>query len=140
MTTPTTGRPQAIAWRHLLRHYLEMIAAMFVGMAVLGIAVRGALALTGLEFPGGDEWASVEMAAEMSVGMVVWMRYRGHGWASSLEMTAAMFAPLALLFPLLWLSVIAGGSLMLLEHVLMLPAMFLLMLRRRTEYGSAAHV
>lgn len=140
MTTPTTGRPQAIAWRHFLRHYLEMIAAMFVGMAVLGIAVRGALALTGLEFPGGDEWASVEMAAEMSIGMVVWMRYRGHGWASSLEMTAAMFAPLALLFPLLWLGAIAGGSLMLLEHVVMLPAMFLLMLRRRSEYGSAAHV
>ncbi|MFI0366850.1 hypothetical protein ACH35V_03160 [Actinomadura sp. 1N219] len=138
--TTRTERPHPIAWRHFLRHYLEMVAAMFVGMAVFGIAVQGLLALAGLEPPGGVEWGSLEMAAEMSAGMVVWMRFRGHGWASSLEMTGAMFAPLAVLFPLLWLGAVSGDSLMLLEHLVMLPAMFLLMLRRRDEYGSAAHV
>ncbi|TMR03690.1 hypothetical protein ETD83_10210 [Actinomadura soli] len=138
--TTRTGRPSTIGRRHFLRHYLEMIAAMFVGMAVFGIAVQGLLALAGLEPPGSAEWGSLEMAAEMSAGMVIWMRYRGHGWASSLEMTGAMFAPLAVLFPLLWLGVVSEGSLMLLEHLVMLPAMFLLMLRRRAEYGSAAHV
>ncbi|MFI0485391.1 hypothetical protein [Actinomadura sp. 9N215] len=138
--TTDTGRPRTIAWRHFLRHYLEMIAAMVVGMAVLGIAVRGLLTLADLEFPGGAEWSSLEMAAEMSAGMVIWMRYRGHGWASSLEMTGAMVAPLAVLFPLLWLGAIPGDSLMLLEHLVMLPAMFLIMLRRRAEYGSARHV
>ncbi|WUH98540.1 hypothetical protein OHR68_34320 [Spirillospora sp. NBC_00431] len=138
--TTRTARPRAIAWRHFLRHYLEMVAAMFVGMAVFGIAVQGLLPLAGLEVPGGEEWGSVEMAAEMSAGMVIWMRYRGHGWAGSLEMTGAMFAPLAVLFPLLWLGAVPAGSLMLLEHLVMLPAMFLLMLRRRAEYGSASHV
>ncbi|TDD35979.1 hypothetical protein E1287_12480 [Actinomadura sp. KC06] len=138
--TTRTDRPRTIAWRHFLRHYLEMVAAMFVGMAVFGIAVHGLLALAGLEPPGSVEWDSLEMAAEMSAGMVIWMRYRGHGWASSLEMTGAMFAPLAVLFPLLWLGAVSDDSLMLLEHLVMLPAMFLLMLRRRTEYGSVSHV
>ncbi|TDC98414.1 hypothetical protein [Actinomadura sp. 7K507] len=135
----TTDRPPATDWRRFLRHYLEMIAAMFVGMAVFGLAVQGVLTLAGLDAPGAEEWTSLEMAAEMSAGMVIWMRYRGHGWASSLEMTAAMFAPLAVLFPLLWLGAIPAGSLMLLEHLVMLPAMLLVMLRRRAEYGGATH-
>jgi flagellar biosynthetic protein FliP len=138
--TTTTGRPPTTAWRHFLCHYLEMIAAMLVGMAVFGIAVQGVLTLAGLEAPGREEWTSLEMAAEMSAGMVIWMRYRGHGWASSLEMTAAMFAPPALLFPLLWAGAVPAGSLMVLEHLVMLPAMFLVMLRRRAEYGGASHV
>ena len=41
------------------------------------------------------------MAIDMSVGMAAWMRLRGHGWASTLEMCAAMFVP-ALLVPLVW--------------------------------------
>lgn len=123
---------------HFLRHYLEMVAAMFVGMLVLGAAVRGVLALAGVDYSMTryPEAASLEMAFDMSVGMVVWMRYRGHGWASSMEMTGAMFAPLLVLFPLLWLDVIDAESLMLLEHLAMLPLMFLIMLRRRDEYGS----
>ncbi|MDF5752714.1 hypothetical protein [Spongiactinospora sp. TRM90649] len=128
------------AWWHFLRHYLEMIAAMFVGMAILGGATRGVLALMGLEFPSHlTELATLEMAFDMSVGMIVWMRFRGHGWASTLEMSAAMFAPAIALFPLLWLDMISADDLMLLEHLAMLPLMFLLMLRRRAEYGGASH-
>jgi len=120
-----------------IRHYLEMVVAMFVGMAVLGAALRGALALAGLEYPSQyPELASLVMAFEMSVGMVVWMRYRGHGWASTLEMAGAMFAPAIVLFPLLWLNVISGESLLLLEHLAMFPLMLLVMLRRRSEYGG----
>jgi hypothetical protein len=123
-----------------LRHYLEMIAAMLVGMVVLGAAVRGVLALAGLEFPTQyPELAALEMAVDMSVGMVVWMRHRGHGWASTLEMAGAMFAPLVALFPLLWLGLIAGDSLMALEHLAMLPLMYLVMLRRRADYGGFSH-
>ena len=131
-----------------LRHYLEMIggeivgrivsvAAMLVGMMVLGGAVRGVLALAGLEFPAQyPELAALEMAFDMSVGMVVWMRHRGHGWASTLEMAGAMFAPAIALFPLLWLSVVTGDALLLLEHLAMFPLMYLIMLRRRSEYGG----
>jgi flagellar biosynthetic protein FliP len=123
-----------------LRHYLEMIAAMLVGMVVLGAAVRGVVALAGLEFAAQyPELAALEMAFDMSVGMVVWMRHRGHGWASTLEMTGAMFAPLVALFPLLWLGLIASDSLMALEHLAMLPLMYLVMLRRRADYGGFSH-
>jgi hypothetical protein len=126
--------------RRFLRHYLEMVAAMLVGMIVVGAAVRGVLALAGLGFPTRrPELAALEMAFDMSVGMVAWMRYRGHGWASTLEMAGAMLAPAVGLFPLLWLGVIDGGALLVLEHLAMFPLMFLVMLRRRDEYGDASH-
>jgi len=139
-----SGQPTRAAGGHrrwrFLRHYLEMVAAMLVGMVVLGAAVRGVLALTGREFPAQyPELAALEMAATMSVGMVAWMRHRGHGWASTLEMAGAMFAPAVALFPLLWLGVIAGDSLLALEHVAMFPLMYLVMRRRRTEYGGSSH-
>jgi hypothetical protein len=141
-----TGRwhPAHTATRHgrwqFFRHYLEMVAAMIVGMVVVGGAVRGVLALAGLEFPAQyPELTALEMAFDMSVGMVAWMRYRGHGWAPTLEMAGVMFAPAVALFPLLWAGVIAGDSLILLEHVAMLPLMYLVMLRRRNEYGGHAH-
>jgi hypothetical protein len=119
------------------RHYLEMVAAMFVGMAVLGGLVRGAVALAGLEMPDQPELQFFEMASEMAVGMVVWMRYRGHGWAGTLEMAGAMFVPALVLFPLLWAGAIGGDDLLMSEHVLMLLVMYLVMRRRRREYGAA---
>jgi len=136
--TAQTGSHRATHRRwHFLRHYLEMVVAMFVGMGVLGGAVRGILALAGSEFPDQyPELSSLEMALTMSIGMVVWMRYRGHGWTSTLEMASVMFVPLVVLFPLLWLDVIEGGSLLMIEHIAMLPLMYLVMLRRRAEYGG----
>jgi flagellar biosynthetic protein FliP len=125
--------------RHFVRHYVEMVVAMFVGMAVLGAAGVAAEAATGVEFPASPEFAALKMAFDMSVGMVVWMRYRGHGWPSTLEMVGAMFAPAVLFGPLSWLGVISGETLMIVTHVLMLPLMFVVMLRRRAEYTGAAH-
>jgi hypothetical protein len=121
--------------RRFLRHYLEMVAAMLVGMVVLGGLVRGVLALAGLQYPTRyPELVAMEMAVTMSAGMVVWMRHRGHGWASTLEMVGAMFAPAVALIPLLWLGVIGGDALLLLEHLAMFPLMFLVLWRRRAEY------
>ena len=126
-------------WRFLW-HYLEMVAAMLVGMVVLGAALRGVLAVAGLRYPTQyPELAALEMASTMSVGMVAWMRYGRHGWASTLEMAGAMFAPAIALIPLLWLGLIAGDSLMVLEHLAMLPLMYLVMLYRRAEYGGLSH-
>jgi hypothetical protein len=119
-----------------VRHYLEMVAAMFVGMAVLGGVVHGALALAGLEMPDQAEVTSLEMATYMAVGMTGWMRYRGHGWSTTLEMAGAMFVPALALFPLLWAGALSGDDLLMLEHVLMLPLMYVVMLRRRSEYGG----
>jgi hypothetical protein len=135
--TGETGAHRHGGSGHFARHFVEMVIAMAAGMLIFGAAIRGVLALTGgeLSMERNPELTSLEMAFDMSAGMLVWMRVRGHGWAGSLEMCAAMFAPLAVLFPLLWLDVISPDSLMLLEHVVMLPLMLLVMLRRRTEYS-----
>jgi hypothetical protein len=123
-------------WR-FAGHYLEMVAAMVVGMIVLGGALRGVLALAGVEFSATryPELTCLEMAFDMAAGMTVWMRYRRHGWASTLEMAGVMFFPALALFPPLWLGVIAADSLLTLEHLVMLPLMLAAMLRRRGEYG-----
>ncbi|UUU30348.1 hypothetical protein JIX56_10795 [Streptomyces sp. CA-210063] len=136
-TRHNTGHGERGWWR-FARHYLEMVVAMAVGMLVLGVVTHGVLAWVGVEFSsaGHPELALLEMAFDMSVGMTVWMRLRGHSWPSTLEMCGAMFAPALALVPLLRLDVITADSLMVLEHVLMLPLMFLVMLRRRHEYGA----
>jgi hypothetical protein len=131
----STGR-----WRHFFRHYLEMIAAMLIGMVVFGALLRGGLALAGLEFPAHrPEPTVLEMAFTMTAGMTLWMRHRGHGWPATAEMGASMVVPALVVLPLLWLDVLSGDAAMLLEHVLMLPLMLLVMLRRREEYGGPAH-
>ncbi|GIH97251.1 hypothetical protein ACFFMN_41485 [Planobispora siamensis] len=129
----TGGR---MRWGRFAWHYVEMVIAMFVGMAALGFLLS-AVGL-GLSHTEDPEFAYLVMAFNMSVGMAVWMRYRGHGWASTLEMCAAMFVPVVPLFPLLWLGVIDGSGLMTLAHVAMFPLMLAAMLRRRHEYAGCA--
>ncbi|NNN37623.1 hypothetical protein HLK59_46345 [Streptomyces sp. S3(2020)] len=119
------------------RHYVEMILAMLVGMLVLGAALRGVLALTDTAYAMSShpELVVLEMAFTMSAGMALWMRRRGHAWPGIGEMCAAMFLPALVLVPLLSLDVVAPDAAMAWEHLAMLPLMFVVMLRRRTEYG-----
>jgi hypothetical protein len=126
-------------WWRFVRRYLEMVAAMLVGMTVLGVALRGVLALAGLHYPSQDmALMTLEMAVTGSLGVVAWMRHRGHGRAATLEMAGAMVAPAAVLVPLWWLGVIAGDALLMVEHLAMPQMMLLEMLRRRAEYQGAA--
>jgi hypothetical protein len=140
MSTETYAGDKRVTrgWHRFLRHYLEMVAAMVVGMMVLGMAVQGIAAAAGLDYSHqrDPELGTLEMALTMSVGMVVWMRFRRHGWASTLEMVGAMIAPAAVLVPLLWSGVIAGEAAMIVLHVVMLPLMLVVMLRRRGEYTA----
>jgi hypothetical protein len=140
-----TGRRGGIAadrrhvgLRQLLRHYLEMVLAMWVGMAVLGPMVRGALAAAGLGYSRGryPELAALEMTITMAVGMGAWMRYRRHGWASTLEMGGAMLVPAIVLVPLLWLDAIPARSLSTLLHLVMLALMLVVLLWRRSQDTS----
>ncbi|MEV0650280.1 hypothetical protein AB0I28_33970 [Phytomonospora sp. NPDC050363] len=143
MNTTTKTRPAEThhhhhgrrGWWPFTRHFLEMVAAMIVGMAVLGGARMGVLALLDAEIPGGATTGALLMALDMSIGMVAWMRFRGHRWAPCLEMTAAMFVPVLAALPLLWTGVIGEHGLMMVEHIGMLPAMLLAMLIRPSEYG-----
>jgi hypothetical protein len=129
-------RDQRRSWLRFLRHYLEMMAAMLVGMLLLGGAVRAILAVAAVDYSVDrhPEIVILEMAVSMSAGMVVWMRHRGHGWASTLEMAGATFAPAPVLYPLLWIGALGTGDLLEASHVLMLTLMLVVMLRRRHEH------
>ena len=119
------------AHRRFARHYLEMVAAMMIGMAGLGLA-------SGLvvDLPDRTAVRLVEMAAWMTVPMVGWMRFRGHGWRASSEMAAAMLLPGAAALALLGSGAVTDSGLLLaLEHTAMFPAMLIAMLVRRDEYS-----
>jgi hypothetical protein len=80
------------------------------------------------------------MGVTMTVPMVAWMRYRGHGWAPSNEMAASMLIPTAAVIGLLWAGFVADiGTLLAIEHVVMLPAMLAAMLLRRDDYSGHMH-
>jgi hypothetical protein len=119
-------------------HYAEMIVAMFAGMIVFGAIESGVLGFLGLGYTHAEQpiLATTVMTANMSVGMAIWMRVRGHAWPGILEMSGAMFLPLVVLAPLFWAGAVEGGSLFELTHIAMFPLMLVAMLRRRAEYSG----
>jgi flagellar biosynthetic protein FliP len=126
-TSPRRARPVV----RFTLHFLEMVVAMVVGMVVLG-------PIWSFTWPGLSDVMTAQvlvMATNMSLGMALWMRIRRHGWASIVEMSAAMYVPFLVLLPFHWAGVLAGMTLMGAGHVLMLPAMLIAMLRRRHEYS-----
>jgi flagellar biosynthetic protein FliP len=118
------------AW-HFVRHYLEMVVAMLVGMVVLGQAENLLLPTVMV----GTEVGVMVMATNMAVGMGAWMRVRGHSWRGIAEMSASMYLPFAVLLVPYWAGAIGSGTLMTWGHVLMLPAMALAMALRPAEYS-----
>jgi hypothetical protein len=123
--------------RHIVRHYLEMVVAMAVGMVVLGPVWSVALRVLGApDLLDRPELAALVMATNMTAAMTAWMRVRGHGWAAVAEMAVAMYLPFVVLFPPLWLGLLGPGTMLVLGHVLMLPAMAGVMLLRPHEYHS----
>ena len=130
--------------RHFTRHYLEMVAAMALGMVVLGIPAAAALSAAGTSIDdlraGAPALLLIGMATTMTLPMVAWMRYRGHGWAASNEMALSMYLPTFLAIGLLAAGVVEDtGALLTIQHVVMLPAMLVAMLLRRHEYSYAHH-
>jgi hypothetical protein len=139
MTTETLSSPDRPAAahsrghlvRHFVRHYLEMVAAMLAGMLVLG-------PLEGLVWPELTARADVGvmvMATNMSLGMGAWMRFRGHSWRGIAEMSGSMYLPFVVLLVPFWAGAIGEHTLMTWGHLLMLPAMAVIMLLRPAEYA-----
>ena len=126
--TTTHRHRRSSPTRTFVRHYVEMLVAMLLGMLVLGMPLAMLLGdVTELEL--------LNMAATMTVPMVAWMRYRGHGWAPAADMTAAMFLPSLAAIALLWGGLVEDPhTLMMIQHVAMFPAMLVAMLVRRGEY------
>ena len=130
--------------RNFIRHYAEMVAAMFAGMIVLGLPAEGALVAAGTSLSDVQDSAPAAvllgMAVTMTVPMVAWMRYRGHGWRPNSEMAASMFLPTFAAIALMGAGVVGFGTAMGLEHIVMFPAMLGAMLLRPSEYtGGHEH-
>ncbi len=118
------------------QHFLQMIAAMVVGMIATGASF--------LSIVGAKTWdevttqyptqALLAMAAGMTVAMVAWMMHRGMGWKNSYEMAAAMILSVIPFLCLVWFNVTdsaqCGGY-----CLVSIAAMFGLMLYRRNEYS-----
>jgi hypothetical protein len=130
--------------RHFVRHYVEMVIAMFLGMAILGVPAGWALSAMGSSWSALNDDAPalmlLGMAVTMTVPMVAWMRYRGHGWRANTEMSASMFLPTFAVIALLGAGVVTDiGVLLVVEHVAMLLSMLAAMLLRPAEYTCGAH-
>ena len=124
--------------KHFLRHYGEMVLAMFLGMAVLGLPVDWAMRSVGAD---SDALMFLGMATTMTLPMVGWMIYRGHGWRANTEMSASMFVPTFAVIGLLTTGLLTDtGILIAAEHVVMLLAMAGVMLLRPDEYIRHHHV
>ena len=130
VSMPSLHSRRSSAWQ-LVRHYLEMVVAMLVGMAVLG-------PLHELVWPSMTARADVGvlvMATDMAIGMGAWMRVRGHSWRGIAEMSASMYAPFVALLVPYWTGSVGGHNLTMWGHVLMFPAMALVMYLRPAEYA-----
>jgi hypothetical protein len=126
--------------KHFIRHYVEMVVAMFAGMAILGLPFGWLLGAFGSSWTELTHTAPalmfLAMATTMTVPMVGWMVHRGHGMRANAEMSASMFAPTFAVIGLLAAGVVTGiGVLMVIEHVAMLAGMLAVMLLRPDEYS-----
>ena len=120
--------------RHFIRHYLEMVVAMMLGMAVLS-APAGAV----YDVSDRPLLLLVEMALTMTIPMVAWMRFRGHGWRLCHEMAASMLIPALGALALLGGGLVSETAALGIEHMAMLPSMLVAMLLRRDEYTGRHH-
>ncbi len=123
---------------HFVRHLVEMMAAMWIGMPlgrVLFAAVYGS-ASSGAVRQHDVAWTLL-MALAMTAPMIAVRLYRGHSARSAGEMAVAMIAPA---LPLVGLKVghVVGGPVAGLYMCVSMVAMIALILYRRREYQRAA--
>jgi len=126
-----------------VRHYVEMVVVMFAGMIVLGLPGEAMLHAIGSSTSELRDTAPatvfVGMATTMTLPMVAWMRFRGHGWQPTLEMAASMVIPTLVAIALLAADLAGFDALMGLEHLAMLLGMLVAMLLRVDEYAGHHH-
>lgn len=128
--------------RHFIRHYVEMVVAMFLGMVAFALPVDAALLALGTSsgefYEDAPAIMLLGMGFAMTAPMVAWMRFRGHAWRPSAEMAASMVIPTFGVLALLAIGLVEDSATLLAsEHAVMLPGMLIAMLLRRDEYSSA---
>jgi hypothetical protein len=136
-TLHRNNRP--ILTKAFARHYVEMVIVMFVGMGLLALPARWAWAGAGLD-TADTAGMLIRMGVTMTLPMIPWMLWRGHGMRPTLEMAGAMIVPTLGAVVLLAVDAVSGvGLLMTVEHVAMLIAMFAVMAARPEEYSGHRH-
>ena len=119
-----------------VRHYLEMVAAMFAGMFLLGPITFMVLGMHGPDGVMSNPVVRTSlMALYMNIGMGGWMRYRGHSWERIGEMALGMTLPFFVLVPALWLGAVSETFVNVAGHLVMLVTMWAAMMLRRAEYS-----
>jgi flagellar biosynthetic protein FliP len=127
MTTTETGRSTGRKLARFTGHYVEMVAAMIIGMVALG-------PLWPVAWTIRPDVGALVMATDMSVAMAAAMLLRRHSWPRIAEMCAAMYLPFVVLLAPYWLGALSADGLMIAGHVLMFPLMPAVMVWRRAEY------
>lgn len=137
-----TAQPISAAVRRKVRispfwqHFLEMFFVMWLGMAVGGRLFRAVSGLSSSEAFSRYPWQSVlSMGLSMTVPMVAWMLWRGHGRRNSMEMAAAMLVPGIPFIVLCSVHVLSGGVAARGYMMLSIPAMLGLMFYRKAAYS-----
>jgi hypothetical protein len=122
--------------RTFVLHVAEMLLVMFVGMGVFSGLLAAALALAGTSMMDASiEVHTLVMGFNMTLPMVLWMRYRGHGARDNAEMAGSMIVSTLAAIALSLVGVLAEDSVMLVQHVVMIPAMIGVMLWRYDHYA-----
>ena len=125
------------------KHYLEMVLVMFAGMFVLGgtlLAVAAGLGASPDEIQDDAHGLFLTgMGFSMVAPMVWWMRRRGHPSAANRAMAIAMILPtVATLVFLATGATTDLHSLLMIEHIVMFPAMLVAMLPYRAEFTHSS--
>ena len=139
MTTIPQGQPRRrnlVGWLPFIRHYIEMVLAMAIGMFALMPLWTHALQAAGApHLLDHAELMALVMATDMAIAMGAVMAFRGHGWRDIAEMSAAMYLPFGVFFPATLAGAMTSGTMMVAGHALMLVAMLAVMLWRRDHYS-----
>jgi hypothetical protein len=123
--------------RAFARHFGEMVLAMVLGMVVLGGLAELGFAAAGTSLSDQSGGAQVMlMAFNMTVPMVLWMRYRGHAAARNAEMAMSMIVPSFIAAALAWAGALESGAALGVQHGVMIPAMLGVMLWRYEDYSQ----
>ena len=125
--------------RAFIRHFGEMLLAMFIGMALLGGVAQ--LAFVAADSSLGQAAGVTQvlvMFVCMTVPMVAWMVHRGHGRARSAEMAAAMAVPSLIAAALAAAGALEAQAALGVQHATMIPAMLGVMLWRHAHYARGA--
>ena len=123
---------------YFIWHLLEMCLTMCIGGVPLIVLFFIGAAKIGYPdlIEQSPELSVLAMGFILSLPMLAWMRFRGHEWRPTLEMSSTTIVLGILLVGLGWLGVLAKSSLLEWMRTLACPAMLIPMLFRLDIYTA----